>query len=312
MNANHLATAQTIRTLDLNFQGLPGSIAVYLIPHVHGAVLVESGPGSTLPTLEAGLQAYGLGFGDITDVLLTHIHLDHAGAAGWLARQGARIHVHPAGAPHLLNPEKLLTSAGRIYGDQMQTLWGEFLSVPEERLCVVEDNQVIEIEGLRFTALETPGHAHHHYAYLCNDVCFTGDIGGVRVGGIQHLRLPMPPPEFNLELWRQSLERLQSALAQGRFSRIAPTHFGIYPDPAWHLSAARQALDEIEAWMLEVMPANPTPQALEEQFITWTRQCTLDSGGDASVLEMLEMITPSGMSAHGINRYWHKIRNAEK
>ncbi len=312
MNSNHLATTQTVHTLDLNFQGLPGAIAVYLIPHAHGAVLVESGPGSTLPALEAALQAHGLGFGDITDVLLTHIHLDHAGAAGWLARQGARIHVHPVGAPHLLDPEKLLNSAGRIYGDRMQVLWGEFLSVPAERLSVVEDNQVIEIEGLRFTALDTPGHAYHHHAYIFNDVCFTGDVCGVRVGGIRHLRLPTPPPEFNLELWRQSLERLQQAYDQGRFSRIAPTHFGVYPDPAWHLQAARQALDEIEAWILRIMPADPAAQALEEEFLAWARQRTLDSGVDPSVIGTLEMANPSGMSAHGIYRYWHKVRNAEK
>jgi glyoxylase-like metal-dependent hydrolase (beta-lactamase superfamily II) len=312
MDSSQLTATQTVHTLDMNFQGFPGAIAVYLIPHAHGVVLIECGPGSTLPALESELQRHGLGFGDITDVLLTHIHLDHAGAAGWLAQQGARIHVHPVGAPHLLNPEKLLASAARIYGDQMQTLWGEFLPVPEQRLQVVEDNQVIEIEGLRFTALDTPGHAYHHYAYLFNDVCFTGDIGGVRVGGIRHIRMPMPPPEFNLELWRQSLQRLQKAYDEGLFSRLAPTHFGLYPDPAWHLRAASQALDEVESWMLDVMPSDPTSETLEEQFIAWTRQKSLEGGIDEAVLGPLEAANPSGMSAHGIYRYWHKVRKAGK
>src|SRR5512135_1743102 len=116
-------------TLDLNFQGKTQAIAAYLVRHSGGAILIESGPGSTRAALQAGLAANGLSVSDITHVLLTHIHLDHAGAAGWLARQGAEIYVHPVGAPHLLNPGKLLASAGRIYGDKMETLWGEFLPV---------------------------------------------------------------------------------------------------------------------------------------------------------------------------------------
>jgi len=117
----------TIHTLDLNFQGFPGTIATYLIPHARGAVLIETGPGTTTHALEAGVRAHGFTMEDITDVLLTHIHLDHAGAVGWVAQHGARVHVHPRGAPHLINPEKLLSSAGRIYGDDMDRLWGQFL-----------------------------------------------------------------------------------------------------------------------------------------------------------------------------------------
>src|SRR5690606_15095706 len=130
-----LIMAQTrIVTLDLNFQGRPHAIAAYLIRDADSVVLIESGPGSTLPSLTAGLAAEGLSTRDVTHVLLTHIHLDHAGAAGWLANQGAEIYVHPVGAPHMLNPEKLLASATRIYGDRMDSLWGEFLPVPENKL----------------------------------------------------------------------------------------------------------------------------------------------------------------------------------
>lgn len=299
----------TIQTLDLNFRGQTGAIAAYLIPHAHGAVLIECGPASTLAALQAGLRAYNLDLSDVTDVLLTHIHLDHAGAAGWLARRGARIHVHPVGAPHLLNPEKLLASAERIYGDQMAELWGEFLAVPAEQLSVVEDNQVIEIEGLRFTALDTPGHAYHHHVYLFQDVCFSGDIGGVRIGGVRHLRMPMPPPEFHLELWRASLQRLQTAYTLGDFKRIAPTHFGIYNDPDWHLKAAQQALDEAEYWMLRVMPQNPPMEELKELFVAWARERSLRYGVSPQLLDPLEAANPSWMSAYGIQRYWRKVRN---
>src|SRR5687768_12355636 len=150
-------------TLDLKFQGRSQAIASYLIRSGDAVVLVESGPGSTLPGLEAGLAKEGLSARDITHLLLTHIHLDHAGAAGWLARQGAEVYIHPIGAPHMLNPEKLLASATRIYGDRMDSLWGEFLPVPEAKLHVVRDDDEIEISDLRFRPINTPGHAEHHY-----------------------------------------------------------------------------------------------------------------------------------------------------
>src|SRR5215211_9540495 len=152
-------------TLDLKFQGRPDAIASYLIRSGEAVVLIESGPGSTLPGLEAGLANEGLSPRDVTHLLLTHIHLDHAGAAGWLARQGAGVYVHPVGAPHMLNPEKLLASATRIYGDRMDSLWGEFLPVPESQLNVPKDGEEIAIGDLSFIPINTPGHAEHHYAY---------------------------------------------------------------------------------------------------------------------------------------------------
>lgn len=307
---NRLGVGHTaVHTLDLNFMDLPGTIAAYLIPHAHGAVLVESGPGSTIPALQAGLRAHGFTETDISDVLLTHIHLDHAGAGGWLARQGARIHVHPAGAPHLLEPEKLLASARRIYGDLMEPLWGEFLPVPPGRLSVLSDAEVVEIDHLRFQAIDTPGHANHHYVYLFQDICFTGDIGGIRLAGRRHLRLPMPPPEFHLELWRESLARLQMLFkTHAELTRIAPTHFGIYPDPDWHLAELGKALDEIEAWMTTIMPADPPIETINEQFMEWTRNRSLAQGLEADLLDAYETANPSWMSSHGIHRYWRKHR----
>ena len=257
MSSNHFTDNSPFHTLDLNFLGLPGTIAAYLIPHAHGAALVECGPGSTIPSLERGLSQYGLTPSNISDVFLTHIHLDHAGAAGWMARQGARIHVHPAGAPHLINPEKLLASAQRIYGDKMQELWGDFLPVPEEKLSILQDDEVVEFNGQVLRAVDTPGHANHHFAYIFNDLCFTGDIGGVRMQRLRHLRVPMPPPEFHLETWRASIKRLSQELENGKFQRIAPTHFGVFNDPGWHLTRLVKTLDEIEAWILAVMPDDP-------------------------------------------------------
>jgi glyoxylase-like metal-dependent hydrolase (beta-lactamase superfamily II) len=295
---------KSFTTIDLEFMGRPGTIASYLLPHRSGAALVECGPGSTLEALQAGLRAHGYTPGDISDVFLTHIHLDHAGAAGWLSRQGARIHVHPVGAPHLLDPEKLLTSAQRIYGEHMQRLWGEFLPVLPDRLSILSDNQTIEIEELRLRTVDTPGHAEHHFAYIFDDVCFSGDIGGVRMHGFQHLRLPMPPPEFHLEKWRQSIKRLQAET----FQYIAPTHFGLFSDPQRHLAALWQALDEIEAWMEAVMPANPDFESLNLGFLKWTEQRSLAAGLTVEQLQAYELANPSWMSTYGIQRYWRKQR----
>lgn len=300
-------TRTPIHTLDMNFMGIRAAIGVYLIPHSNGAVLIESGPGSTTDTLKVELEKHGYSTGDITDVFLTHIHLDHAGAAGWLARQGARIHVHPIGAPHLLNPEKLLASAARIYGQFMDTLWGEFLSVPQDRLSVLQDSDEVKVNDLVFRAIDTPGHANHHFAYIFEDVCFSGDIAGVRLPGSHHLRLPMPPPEFHLERWRQSLKKLQ----QEDFNRIAPTHFGIYTDLDWHLSRVAQALDEVEEWMKKVMPEAPPTQVLQEEFVRWARKISLQDGVEASLIDAYETTNPSWMSAHGIQRYWNKVVAAE-
>ena len=293
-----------IHTLDLNFMGLPGTIAAYLLPHRSGAVLVECGPGSTVPALRSGLEQHGYSPADITDLLLTHIHLDHAGAAGWLARQGVRVHVHPVGAPHLLNPEKLLSSAARIYGDMMDTLWGEFLPVPDEQLSVLSDGEVVEIDDLRFRAIDTPGHADHHFAYLHEDVLFSGDIGGVRLGGVRHIRLPMPPPEFHLEKWYLSLERLR----QESFTRIAPTHFGIHTDAEWHLATVQQALDEVRDWMENLLPQNPAFEELNTRFLDWTRQRSTREGVDQATIQAYETANPSWMSTYGVQRYWSKYR----
>ena len=308
MNALTQTPPSQVHILDLNFMGIPGTIAVYLIRHSHGAILIECGPGSTLPALQAALHQHGLASKDVTDVFLTHIHLDHAGAAGWLARQGARIHVHPVGAPHLIQPDKLLASAARIYGDTMEDLWGEFLPVPADKIIVMQNGETAEIEGVCIRALDTPGHANHHFAYIYEKTCFSGDIGGVRLPGPAHIRLPMPPPEFNLEKWRASLQYLRREFDAGSYSHIAPTHFGIYSDPNWHLATLFNALDEIEAWMEAIMPAGPSPEQLNAEFLDWYGQLALKHGITQELLQGYEVAIPSWMSAQGIQRYWQKYR----
>jgi glyoxylase-like metal-dependent hydrolase (beta-lactamase superfamily II) len=292
-------------TIDLKFLGLSNTIGAFLIPHERGGILVESGPASTLAALIEGIAVHGLKPADISDVFVTHIHLDHAGASGWWARQGARIHVHKVGAPHLLNPEKLIASARRIYGEMMDQLWGEFLPVPDDKLNILEDGDEIEVGGLIIRAIDTPGHANHHLAYLINGICYTGDVGGVRLPGIKVLRLPTVPPEFHIENWRKSLQKLR----QENIQAIAPTHFGIHGDVEWHLDAIEDNLDEIEDWMAAVMPDHPSQDEVRQKFAGWMEQKAIQAGLGAEISHVLEVAISSQMSADGIYRYWHKVRN---
>jgi glyoxylase-like metal-dependent hydrolase (beta-lactamase superfamily II) len=293
-----------IHTIDLKFLGRSGAIAAYLIRTATGGVLVETGPGSTIPALVDGLKSYGKNVADISDVFLTHIHLDHAGAAGWLAQQGCRIHVHENGAPHLLNPEKLLASAGRLYGDRMDALWGKFLPVDADRLHVLRHNDEVTVGNVTIRALDVPGHASHHLAFLIGDACFCGDIGGIRLNNNQYLSLPMPPPDLNLEKWRESIHTIEGYAPR----RIIPTHFGVYEDATWHLQAELEALDEVEAWIEVTMPKSLPIEELRQQFVEFEYQRAVKYHVDKAIVDRQQIANPSSLSADGILRYWNKFR----
>jgi len=294
----------SIFTLDLNFLDRKKAIAAYLIPYSGGAVLVETGPGSTISELTNKLEQHGLKPEDVTHVFITHIHLDHAGAAGWLAEQGAQIFVHPAGESHMKNPEKLLSSAKRIYADKMDFLWGKFLPVPTEKLTSVSDREQIKVGDLVFTAIHTPGHAEHHISWLLEETCFTGDVGGIRIPGVFYIRMPLVPPELNFEKWRQSL----ALLIDIGFKNIVPTHFGIFKDADAHLKMARQILDENEHWMEQALIDNTSIEELRDQYITFLHKQGLSLGVSEETLQISEIANPSRMGADGIQRYWNKYR----
>jgi glyoxylase-like metal-dependent hydrolase (beta-lactamase superfamily II) len=294
-----------IVTIDLNFQNKTHAIASYLIRDGDAVVLIETGPGSTLPALEAALAAEGLSTADITHVLVTHIHLDHSGAAGFLAKQGAQVYVHPNGAAHLVNPEKLIASATRIYGDRMDQLWGEILPVPQNQLTVPNDAEEIVIGKLRFLPVNTPGHAEHHYSYLFEDICFCGDVGGVRIPGYVYLRAPMPPPELHFGRWRESIARLKAF----KFSRIAPTHFGIFDDAQWQLDELDKALAEVEKWLEIVMMQEPSIEDLRESFSLWMQEQGKMKNLSEDVIRAYSLANPVAMSADGLMRYWKKFRS---
>lgn len=297
----------TILPLDLHFQNTPQAIASFAIPYSGGAVLIDPGPASTLPALRAVLRAHGLDLERVTHVLITHIHLDHVGAAGELAQRGVEVLVHPRGKPHLLDPSKLLASAARLYGHRMDELWGPFLPVPPARLVEVGDDQEVRIGELVFVALHTPGHAEHHITFLLEETAFCGDVGGVRLPGPRYLRLPFVPPETHLEKWARSLERIRAAGVQC----IAPTHFGLYDDAPAHLTFGLNLLEETSLWLEKVMPAGPTIDELTARFREWMWARGKALGVADEVLSAYEAGNPASFCARGLMRYWQKVRLGE-
>ena len=228
-----------IRTLDLRYHDLQGAAASHLIRTDDGPMLIETGPMSTLPVLQRELEALEVDPESIELVVLTHIHLDHAGAAGWFAERGADVLVHPLGARHLIDPSRLNASARRIYGDELDTLFGEMHPCPEDRVHAIEDRRTISFGGIDLVAIETPGHARHHHSWMLDldgmRQCFTGDVAGMRIPGSDFVTLPLAPPEFEPEAWIRSIDRIDSL----DFDRLHLTHFGSVDDPSRHLARAR-------------------------------------------------------------------------
>ncbi len=291
-----------IYTLDLNFQNAPQAIAAYLVIGPDGPVLVETGPGSTLSTLLRELARLGVRPAEVRDVLVSHIHLDHAGAAGWWARQGARIHVHHLGAPHLIEPGKLLLSAARIYGETMGPLWGEFLSSPAGQVHALNDGDVVEAGGLRFTALDTPGHARHHLAYQLDDVIFTGDVAGVRLPNQQHLHLPTPPPEFDLPAWLASSARLRALNPK----RLYLTHFGVVDEPEAHWEKVMALLPTVTELIGNLLRQGVDRETIVTRFTEFESARQLADGLSEADRWRYATVGPMGMSVDGLIRYWQR------
>ena len=291
-----------IDTLDLNFQQIPQTIAAYLVTGPEGVVLVETGPGSTLPALRDHLRSRQLRPAELQAVIVTHIHLDHAGAAGWFAQQGVPVYVHSVGAPHLIDPSRLLTSAARIYGEWMDKLWGEMLPAPAERIIGLQDGDMIRAAGLTFMAMNTPGHASHHHVIRLGDVAFVGDAAGIHLPGMDFADLPAPPPEFHRETWQASIQRLLTA----NFTHIYPTHFGLVADPQSHLQALSRLIDEAVAFVGERMSAVMPRDQIVAEYEAWIRQRAAAHGVSEELFQRYATANPHYMSVDGISRYWQR------
>ena len=293
--------------LDHHFRGSPRVIASYLIAGDRDALtLVEAGPASTTDTLLAGVRQAGFDPARIERVIVTHIHLDHAGAAGTLVRRlpRARVYVHPVGAPHLVDPSKLMASATRIYGALMGPLWGEMLPVPEERLVVLADGETVDAGGRVLRAHDTPGHANHHLALhdARSGALFTGDVAGVRLDGVSYVRPPTPPPEFDPARWQESIAKLRGLAPR----RLYLTHFGACDDVTWHLDELLARVWLWAGWVGGRLSTGEEPPATSEALARIEDALLADSAGDPSLVRRYEEAGNYRMSVDGIARWWRK------
>ncbi|HEX2706559.1 MAG TPA: MBL fold metallo-hydrolase [Solirubrobacterales bacterium] len=277
-----------MRAIDVEHLGRPHVIACWEID----GVLVDPGPESSLPTLLAAI-----GEEKPRALLLTHIHLDHAAATGAMVQRwpDLEVYVHERGAPHLIDPTKLLASAGRLYGDQLEYLWGKILPVPEANVTALSGGETV----LGMRVAYTPGHASHHVCYLHEDsgTAFVGDVAACRIPGTNLVVPPTPPPDIDIELWEESLGIVESWNPQ----RLALTHFGPIDEPAEHLATVRARLRE-EAELARRLPED----AYEADF-----QRRVAAAVDPGIVPELLQAVPSAYQWSGLDRYWRKKAERE-
>lgn len=289
-----------VTLLDLKFQA-ERTVAAFLIRTSEGPVLVETGPESLYDHLREAVEGEGFALEDIRHVFITHIHLDHGGAAWRLARHGAKIHVHPKGARHLQDPSKLLDSARRIYGDAMDRLWGRLEPIAADRLVPMEDGGTARLGDVSIHAIHAPGHAIHEITYRLEDGLFTGDVGGIRIGHGPTIP-PCPPPDIDLEAWRESIRRLRAT----RPAFIFPTHFGIKRDGEAHFDSLEENLHGIAEWVRQQLAAGTTEEAMVPRFQDFLNGLLAGYGLDEQAIQDYEIADPAFMSVHGLARYWRK------
>ncbi len=297
-------------TIDLNFLGSEHVIASFLLLGDGSAALVEAGPTTCLDSLTGGLKEHGVSPEAVRQVFLTHIHLDHAGASGHLAKllPNATFYVHEVGRPHLVDPSKLWKSATRIYGERMDQLWGEARPVPEDRLVVLSGGEELEAAGGVLTAHYTPGHAYHHLAYLDPDsgALFAGDVAGIRLPGQSYVRPPTPPPEIDLEVWVQSIEEIRQIAP----ASLCPTHFGSFDDVERQLNELEQRL---QSWLLFVegrMDEGATREEIADELKVRGDAEMLAEGAGPEESERYDLAGEYAALADGIMRYVSKRRES--
>jgi glyoxylase-like metal-dependent hydrolase (beta-lactamase superfamily II) len=298
-----------VSCLDIRFQGQAGLVACGLLPSSGGIALVDPGPTSSLAGLQAELGRLRLSLADVRAILVTHVHLDHSGAAGVIVRQhpAVEVYVHERGAPHVVNPARLVRSAAQVYGDRMERLWGEVAPVPSSNVRRLAGGERLEVAGRPVEVAYTPGHAMHHVSYLDAETgtAFTGDVGGMCIGRLRLVVPPTPPPDIDVELWEASVARIR---AWGP-SRLFLTHFGFVDAPGPHLDELLTRLRRVAALVRQSLALG----GHDADRLAWFRRAIgadlrLDlSEADAADVEREVTL---GNSWQGLARYWRR-RDAE-
>jgi glyoxylase-like metal-dependent hydrolase (beta-lactamase superfamily II) len=279
----------SIYTLDLHFLGLEKAIGAYLVETDDGLALHDCGPATTLPRLEECLRELDVELDDVRHLLLSHIHFDHAGAAGSLVRRnpGLTVWVSEIGARHLIDPSRLEASARRLYGDDFDRLWGELVPLPEANVRIADGDAV------GWEAFPTPGHASHHVCYLRDGVLLAGDVCGIRLQPKPYVFPPTPPPDIDVEAWHASVREIERREPEC----LALVHFGIEGDVPDHLGRLHVELDRWSALVRD--------GATLEEFVARAHALV---AGDEEVHDATDVL---GQSWLGLRRYWDKRAEAE-
>ena len=299
----------SIQTLDDNWMGRRRSIATALLESNGHHALVDPGPGSTLENLRQQLRARGLSVADLDTLLLTHIHLDHAGATGALVRENPQlaVYVHKLGAPHMIDPSKLLASAARLWPNDLQELFGDALPVPAENLRILEGGETIVHGARRIEVVYTPGHASHHVSFFENleGVAFTGDTAGIRIEGHTYVMPATPPPDIDLKIWDGSF----TAIRERKPARLFLTHFGFANNPEEHLALFRERLHRWAATTDQIMQTAGSDAEGMERFMATMRK---EIGEHLPADEVEHYIFSAGLNLSflGLARYLRKRAQA--
>ncbi|OSS42341.1 metallo-beta-lactamase protein [Desulfurella amilsii] len=276
--------------IDLNFQNTPHTIASFLIDAVE-PILVETGPDSTFKNLIIKLKALGLNQQDIKHVLITHIHLDHSGAAWHFAQSKAKIYVHPKGKKHLIDPSHLVSSAQIVYKDKLKSLFGNVEPINKDNVIEVDDEKEINICGTKVLPIYTKGHANHHACFLINEYMFVGDAGGIRIldGPIMP---PTPPPDINLKEWMLSIEKLKQYDAPF----ICPTHFGCFTNFN-HFDELASHIMQYKIFIQNSQDYNQFLKFIDTFF------------SDEQIRQLYKIANPDEMNFEGLLRYFKSFEN---
>lgn len=291
-----------VNTIDLEFKGRPGLIASFLLESAGTLALIEPGPESTRETLLKRIAELGHHPDMIRDVFITHAHLDHAGSGGWWARLGATLHVHPKAARHIIEPTKLVNSAKSVFGEAFDSLWGEMLPAPEDRVNILEDCATVAIGDLTIEAIDTPGHCFHHHAFAIGDHLFAGDIVGACLGDSEYISVTSAPPQFHLESYLNSIERIEAR----HFSKLHLTHFGEVDDVDVHLAKYRAAVIGAAEIVKALIADGNDAESIQVAYQAFQMEQAFKAGLPRDLWDDYQASNNTDMCADGLRMYWER------
>jgi glyoxylase-like metal-dependent hydrolase (beta-lactamase superfamily II) len=292
--------------ISLPFQNEEEIVGSYVMEGKDELAVIDPGPARTADALLSALCEAGFDPANVTHLLLTHIHLDHAGSVGTLLHHMPKttVYVHSKGAPHLIDPTRFLASAKRIYGERMYELWGEVLPVPEERIHILHDGDVLNIANRRLEVHYAPGHASHHVIFydVHSGELFAGDAAGIRLQGVDYVRPPTPPPDIDLEAWSHTIDKLK----QLRPDVLYLAHFGPVNMPIKHLERLREKLFSWGDFVLGAMRDGKSEDEIAEMLAKYANTDLLRAAGNERSLRRYDLSANYQMSVQGYMRYWRK------